>query len=476
MDMSPNLSDKNSVNSQMTTKKVDSILDPSRTPTLKGACPKKTKIQKNGRNYVPPSKNTLFFGPPLLPSLEKIKLTKNNTTAKNIKAKYKKNEISCLPPTHSPEKQKNKKKVFAGVKDKNGVGGKIIMWNKGNSTYAAKKDDIEIIVGEHKPLCLIILEANVDGDCHLPSLTINGYEIELDSLWANGMKARTLIYVKEGTPYKRRRDLEPALSPAVWLEFCPGSKKAWMLFGGYREWCCLHHTDKQESRSMKQQLQRLDKWEESWSMAEDEGKPLFLMGDFNVDVGPWFYPETTLTRYQKKQKLVLTRLKEMCFQLNLDILKSDPTRYQGNCTPSTLDVTISNRIDLISKPLLLNSSTDHKLVIITKTGKPLPEKPSIIICRNYKKYTKSGMLDALNIVEINKLMWSDNTDFVAGQLVHLINMALDQVAPVKKIQIRNRYAPYISESTKVLMKERDSAKYTFLKSQSGVDKKICCYS
>ena len=81
------------------------------------------------------------------------------------------------------------------------------------------------------------------------------------------------------------------------------------------------------------------------------------------------------------------------------------------------------------------------------------------------------MLDALNIVEINKLMWSDNTDFVAGQLVHLINMALDQVAPVKKIQIRNRYAPYISESTKVLMKERDSAKYTFLKSQSGVDKK-----
>ena len=159
----------------------------------------------------------------------------------------------------------------------------------------------------------------------------------------------------------------------------------------------------------------------------------------------------------------------MCSNLNLDILKTEPMRFQGT-SKSTLDVVISNRTELLSKPQLMNSSSDHKMIMVMKTGKPVVETPVLIVMRSYKNYTKTKMLDELKVVEINKLLWSYDTELVATQLVHLINQALDQVAPTKKIQVRKNYAPYIGTETKMIMKDRDSAKLKFWSTQSPDDK------
>ena len=118
----------------------------------------------------------------------------------------------------------------------------------------------------------------------------------------------------------------------------------------------------------------------------------------------------------------------------------------------------------------MNSSSDHKMIMVMKTGKPVVETPVLIVMRSYKNYTKTKMLDELKVVEINKLLWSYDTELVATQLVHLINQALDQVAPTKKIQVRKNYAPYIGTETKMIMKDRDSAKLKFWSTQSPDDK------
>ena len=80
------------------------------------------------------------------------------------------------------------------------------------------------------------------------------------------------------------------------------------------------------------------------------------------------------------------------------------------------------------------------------------------------------MIKALRFKEINKLLWEIDPDYVAVQLVQEINYALDLIAPVKKTQLRTRYAPSISDQTKVLMKSRDDKKGKYLKTRTKEDK------
>ena len=68
---------------------------------------------------------------------------------------------------------------------------KLMCWNKGNSRFETKKDELEMLIEEHYPLMLGVLEANVEKDYFLPALNINGYSTELDNLRGNGNKTRT---------------------------------------------------------------------------------------------------------------------------------------------------------------------------------------------------------------------------------------------------------------------------------------------
>ena len=68
---------------------------------------------------------------------------------------------------------------------------------------------------------------------------------------------------------------------------------------------------------------------------------------------------------------------------------------------------------------------------------------------------------------INKLLFSVDTDDVASKLAAEINEALDKTAPLKRTQIHNKYAPHISENTKQLMKERNELRDEALKTGSN---------
>ena len=104
-----------------------------------------------------------------------------------------------------------------------------MMWNKGNATFSNKKVEIEVIIEEYKPLCFGVIEANIESECHLPSLRIDQYNLELDGLWAEGLEGRVAIYINDEADYIRRADLEPPSSPSIWVEFNPGTAKAWLL-------------------------------------------------------------------------------------------------------------------------------------------------------------------------------------------------------------------------------------------------------
>ena len=144
----------------------------------------------------------------------------------------------------SQEKVVTKNKQTKSIKA--GKCGKVIIWNKGNSEFIAKKEDIGVLLHDHQPIALGILEANIGINCHKESLIMDGYSLELDNLEALGEKSRSAVYLNNGIKYQRRKDLEPNASPVIWIEINPGSPTAWLLFIGYREWRCLHEKNKKK--------------------------------------------------------------------------------------------------------------------------------------------------------------------------------------------------------------------------------------
>ena len=329
------------------------------------------------------------------------------------------------------------------------------MWNKGNSNFLTKKSDLEKIIEVHKPLLFGVLEANMGENCYQPALNIDGYSLERDNLASEGGITRAAVYVIEGLNYSRRKDLEVKASPMIWLEINPNSKEAWLAFIGYREWRSLLSKKKKKSRSMPQQLLRLGLWREKWLEAEKEQKPMFLMGDWNVDTIPWTTPSLPLTPYQSSKASLLTLLREMASENNLDLIYTKPTRKQGKNPASTLDLVMTNRPNLIQQVSLLPSSSDHLVLMIEKVNKIKPKIPGPQKIRSFKLYTKEKMIHNINVPMLNSLLDYSDTNFVANVFISHITEAINLVAPIKTIQPRAHYAPYLSAKTKEEMNTRN---------------------
>ena len=331
----------------------------------------------------------------------------------------------------------------------------ILCWNKGNGKFLLKKDEIEFMIDKYKPVIVGILEANMAADIYNPSIQISGYKLEKDNLSLIGEQTRTAVYISDRISYKRRSDLEIINTPLIWLEICPFKAKSWLIGVGYRQWKRLIDEDKKASQSMKSQLERFQNWSHSIRKAEKEGKQLILAGDINIDVTPWLHPEQPISEYQNSKSSLLEALKLITLQQDLHLIKTAPTRFQGNDQPSILDLVITNIPHLISPPILLETSSDHKCIIFNKHIKLKCKMEEVRKARSYKLYTKERLLANLNMPVINQLLFSRNTNYVADSLIGEINSALDICAPVKTTQMRAKYIPHLLLSTKELMMIRN---------------------
>ena len=63
----------------------------------------------------------------------------------------------------------------------------------------------------------------------------------------------------------------------------------------------------------------------------------------------------------------------------------------------------------------------------------------------------------------------EDAEEAVTKLSHRINKLLNEMAPIRTIQVRTRYAPWISEVTKVKMRERDLAQMNASITQSVND-------
>ena len=74
-----------------------------------------------------------------------------------------------LTTKHKMTKTKSCKKISLGGESN------LMWWNKGNSDFSSKKDEIEVMIDKYKPAIFGILEANMGAQTYAATLEIQGY-------------------------------------------------------------------------------------------------------------------------------------------------------------------------------------------------------------------------------------------------------------------------------------------------------------
>ena len=102
----------------------------------------------------------------------------------------------------------------------------MISWNKGNSNFSTKRDNILITINRYHPDIFAIHEANYsiknDGQ-------ILGYNIEHNTLVDSHTISRSLLIIKKGISYKRRYDLENIYISSIWIQINISKKKSILI-------------------------------------------------------------------------------------------------------------------------------------------------------------------------------------------------------------------------------------------------------
>ena len=81
----------------------------------------------------------------------------------------------------------------------------MLSWNKGNSLFEKKRDDISITLDRHKPNIFAIHEANFNSQVNRG---FKNYNLEYKTLNDRCTDARTILLIKQGIQYKRRCEYE----------------------------------------------------------------------------------------------------------------------------------------------------------------------------------------------------------------------------------------------------------------------------
>ena len=335
---------------------------------------------------------------------------------------------------------------------------KYFYWNKGPSFLVNKLADIKYIVEEHKPHVLGLGEANVRHDHSLEDLNIEGYSLYLDSAIHTqiGM-ARVAVFTHTSLRVQRRTDLEDNIVPAVWLECGLPGQQSILVCIGYRQWQLLGQQDN-SSGTVPAQLERWLRFLSKWESALNEGKEVIVVLDANLDHLSWRSNNLPPHHISVKLRSLTDALFEKILPLGVSQLVAGATHLMRGQARAGLDYLYSNKPEKLSSvQTYITGLSDHKLIKVTRFAKSFRQNPRYIRKRSFKNFDKDSFIENLESSDLEEVLACSDVNDATELFVDKISRVLDEMAPIKTIQTRTNYVPWLSEDTKKLQKEKIDA-------------------
>ena len=283
---------------------------------------------------------------------------------------------------------------------------------------------------------------------------INGYQIILPTSWYLYNKARVIVYVKDDLNVKQIQ-LDPVSGhlQCINLEIGFGKSKKHFYSFYYREWSsCVNGKDTN-------QIEDLELLLDCWRNNNAINRDLVAMGDMNICAKKMEEPGY---EHSRLANLVLDfQMEENCTQLVHDF-----TRFRlvnGEIQRSCLDHIHVNCVNKMSSPeIVAIGKSDHMGIIINKATKEIRTSPRTTMKRIYKNFDREEFKNDIKAAKekgyFSKVHDTEDENAAFAYFCDTYNPILNKHAPLKVIQNRTCYVPYISDDLKKLMSDRNTAK------------------
>ena len=349
---------------------------------------------------------------------------------------------------------------------------KLCHWNIGGGYLCNKIDTIETLIADYSPHILGISEASFWSDHNLDDVQIPKYKLYLANTLLNPQLnvSRVAVYVHEDVSVKVRNDLMNDEFSSVWLEVGLPRQKKFLVSNLYRDWQYIRQHN-HDSLAIPEQLIRWDGFLQQWERAISLGVEVHVQGDLNLNFLDFSRIDSLPnTSQSSKLKSLISALKDRIIPHGFIQLVQDVTRSWPGAESTLLDHHWTNQQDKVSDVhAYFQGASDHKMICILRRTRKIISKPKIIKKRNFKNFDPQAFIDAVSKTSWLDVYLCDDLDTAVNLVTIKLNKILDEMAPVKIIQVRTHYAPWMSTETKEKIKERDTAQKKAAETQNAED-------
>ena len=313
--------------------------------------------------------------------------------------------------------------------------------------------EIEQVVSDHHPHLLGISESNHKRVHDIEDVQLQEYDLILSKTIDNDQLevSRVVCYKHQSLVGKVREDLMSDEFSSIWLEIGLPRKKKFLVCQLYREWRYLGQPDRGEhSHSIQEQLRRWVIFLDQWEQALVSGKEVIVLGDCNLDF-------LKFDRSGQLQPLVDAMFQKI-YPHGVVQCVQEPTHSWPGQVSSGLDHIYTSVPEKLSPAQIkFIGSSDHRLILATRYAKNIRQNIRYCRKRSYKDFDEAKFLE-----EVDKISWWDvysctDVDLAVDIFTNKLTDILDRMAPIKKFQIKKKYATWLTDSTKDKMKTRDLA-------------------
>ena len=357
-------------------------------------------------------------------------------------------------PRVSRKKLNQQVRAITGNRSNRGI--KLAHWNAGSAHLHNKMDELEQVV-------LGVSEANFKLGHSLDDVQLQEYDLVLSKTFGNDSLgvSRVVCYKHQSMVSKVREDLMDDNFSSIWLELGLPRKKKFLVCQLYREWQYMGQADS-TSRSIPQQLERWSVFLDQWKRALDSGKEVIVMGDFNLN----HFKFTDSGEIQPLVDLLI----EQIYPHGVQQCVRSATRSWPGQDDSCLDLIYTNTPEKIGQAqALIRGSSDHRLIFVNKHAKNIREHVRYVKKRSYKDFKEEDFMEAVNNIKWYDVYCCQDVDLAVDTFTNKITEILDRMAPVRKFQVRTKYAAWVSDQTKEKIKIRDAAQLTAATTQLEED-------
>ena len=344
---------------------------------------------------------------------------------------------------------------------------RIVHWNKGSSHLENKINELETIVEKYHPHILGLSEANLYSHHDPDKVQIPDYTLHMCPTMTNPQLgvSRVVVYTHSSLVVKMRPDLMNNRISSIWMEIgLPGRSKI-LVCNTYREWQYLGQNDN-SSRSLASQLARWELFIQQWELAIREDKEVIVTGDMNIDSFKWCRDDLPSTDSTYRLRPLIDLLFEKVIPQGFSQQVRVATHAWKGQHPSCLDHLYTNKPDKITEvQAVVNGGSDHKLLHVVRYAKSMKKNVRYIRKRCFKGFDESKFKEEIRKLKFHDIYSTSDVDSAVAMLTSKLCTVLDKFAPVKTVQIRSNYAPWLNEEVRKLISQRDAAQLVAAHSQ-----------